>query len=120
MEGRAPPPLIPTKTKMTIQKLQAQKPPRKKRRAFSQYTRRSSKLDLALLSPCSLTVGIPPMPSGLELEPNPGMDDHRFRRFCCLLASEDVVAVGDGAGVVSRVAALMLVLPDEPVVLGEL
>lgn len=48
------------------------------------------------------------------------MDDQRFRRFCCLLASEDVVAVGDGAGVVSRVAALMLVLPDEPVVLGEL
>ena len=120
MEGKAPPPSHPNKSKRTIQNSKPENTPPKKEELISQYTRRSSKLDLALLSPCSLTVGIPPMPSGLELEPNPGMDDHRFRRFCCLLASEDVVAVGDGAGVVSRVAALMLVLPDEPVVLGEL
>ncbi len=118
MEERAPLPSQSDKNKWRT--IQNSKPKNPKEEPLTQYTRRSSKLDLALLSPCSLTVGIPPMPSGLELEPNPGMDDQRFRRFCCLLASEEVVAVGDGAGVVSRVAVLMLVLPDEPVVLGEL
>jgi hypothetical protein len=73
--------------------------------------------------------GNPPMPSGFEFDPNPGMDDQRFNFFCCLLAAEDVfpypsttVGGGDGAADAGEefcVLAVLLVLADEPVVLGD-
>lgn len=78
------------------------------------------------------------MASGLEPDPNPGMDDQRFSRFCCLLASAVVavaslmgaslippIVVGEGADadavidVVFCVLADLLVLADDPVVLGD-
>jgi hypothetical protein len=93
----------------------------------AQY-RLSSKLTLFLQS-CSPTGGNPlPIPSGLELDPNPGMDDQRFNLFCSLLAAEDVfsnlsiVGGGDGAadaGDEFCVLAVLLVLAEEPVVLGD-
>lgn len=103
-------------------------PPKKKR--IAQYALSSWKLDLFLHS-CSRTVGIPPIPSGLELDPNPGMDDHLFSLFCCLLAPPvtrcpslpiAVMVAGDVAVGEFCVVALLLmvVLADEPVVLGEL
>lgn len=74
--------------------------------------------------PCD---GLPLMP------PNPGIDDHLFRRFCALVGStgevgEDV-EVGeetplpdpDATAVVMWLLVLVrLVLAEEPVVLGEL
>lgn len=72
--------------------------------------------------PCE---GLPPE----EVEPKPGMDDHLFRRFCAL--DTDSVGVGDAVEVgeetpdptdVSMRLELfvLLVLAEEPVVLGEL
>jgi hypothetical protein len=101
-------------------------------RQAAQY-RLSSKLTL-FLHPCSPTGGNPPpMPSGLELDPNPGIDDQRFNLFCCLLAAaaeeKDVFAyasaiVGGGDGAADAgdefcVLLVLLVLADEPVVLGD-
>lgn len=66
-----------------------------------------------------------PIPSGMEPDPNPGMDDHLFSRFCCLVVAAWSI---DGEGslvVVLLVAAVfcvlfvLLVLADEPVVLGD-
>lgn len=104
--------------------------PLKKKKRIAQYALSSWKLDLFLHS-CSRTVGIPPMPSGLELDPNPGMEDHLLSLFCCLVAPPvtrcpslpmavmfaGVVAVGELCVVA---LLLMVVLADEPVVLGEL
>lgn len=70
------------------------------------------------------------MPSGLELDPNPGMDDQRFNLFCSLLAVAAaelsylsvIVGGGDGAAEAGDefcVLAVLLVLADEPVVLGD-
>lgn len=112
----------------TIPRNYPKHPPKKKR--IAQYALSSWKLVLFLHS-CSRTVGIPPMPSGLELDPNPGMDDHLFSLFCCLVAPPvtrcpslpmavmvaGVVAVGELCVVA---LLLMVVLADEPVVLGEL
>lgn len=52
--------------------------------------------------------------------PKPGMDDQRLRRFWALDAGA-VGSIGDvGAESVVVVGVRLLVLPDEPVVLGEL
>jgi len=58
------------------------------------------------------------------MEPKPGMDDQRLRRFWALLASGETTggwaSTGD-EGMSSGVCAwVLLVLEDEPVVLGEL
>lgn len=103
-------------------------PPEKKR--IAQYALSSWKLDRFLHS-CSRTVGIPPIPSGLELDPNPGIDDHLFSLFCCLVAllvtrcpSLPMAVIVVGAVAVGELCVvallLMVVLADEPVVLGEL
>lgn len=71
-----------------------------------------------------------------DVEPNPGIDDHRFKRFCALVADDsevgevgEAVEVGEDAPLalpaptdVSMVLSLWLreVLYEEPVVLGEL
>lgn len=69
------------------------------------------------------------MPSGLEFDPNPGMDDQRFNLFCCLVAAAEelpyestIVGGGDGAadaGDEFCVLLVLLVFADEPVVLGD-
>jgi hypothetical protein len=72
----------------------------------------------------SLTVCVP-IPSGMEPDPNPGMDDHLLSRFCCFVAAGCSIA-GEGAlgvdwlvAVVCCVLFVLLVLAEEPVVLGD-
>lgn len=62
----------------------------------------------------------------MEPDPNPGMDDHLFSRFCCFVATAGWSIAGEGAlGVDLLVAVVfcvlfdLLVLAEEPVVLGD-
>ena len=61
-----------------------------------------------------------PMPSGLELDPNPGIDDHLLSLFCCLVASLVAEVSRVVVAVVAVVAVVVWLMVDDPVVLGEL
>ncbi len=57
---------------------------------------------------------------GWVLLPNPGIDDHRLRRFCCLETGVATSTGEVGAESAVDVVWVLLVFADEPVVLGEL
>lgn len=56
----------------------------------------------------------------MDMEPKPGMDDHRFSFFRSLAATASGDGEGEGAELRSAVCDVLLVFVDEPVVLGVL